>query len=710
MAKSYKFHLNNLGCANCAAKMENKLQSLDGFSNVRLNFATATLKLESESGKDLLKRVNEVITSVESDCLAVPFDEFEAEQKKLNSEKCDSCGHDHHHDGEENEKAVVITIIIAAALFILSYLLKLFPAVPTSVQTALLLASVALAGWNTAVKAVKSLKHISLDENLLLVIAVTAACLIGEAPEAAAVTLFFAIGELLEDYAVGRSRRSIEALSEIRPDTAHLLNENGEAVQADAKDVQCGDVLRIHPFERVPLDCVVLSGSSTVDSSALTGESIPLEVSAGSELMSGMVNGSGTLEAKVTNSYEKSAASRIIEMVESAAERKAPAERLITKFSKYYTPAVVAAAVLLAVIPPAFFGGEWTDWLHRSLVFLVASCPCAFVLSVPLGFFAGIGAASKQGILVKGGTFVEQLSKTGAVVFDKTGTLTTDSFKVTKIHTAENADETHVVSLASLAESRSNHPLAKAITSYAGVQDETRMTDYKEIPGRGVEAVIDGKRVLCGARRLMDENNIDVSAFFDCPVYLAEDSKATGAFEFEGLLREDAKETVNELRSFGIKRIVMLTGDHEAAAAQTARECGIDEYYAGLLPEQKVEKLEQIKKESGVTVFLGDGINDAPVLASADVGAAMGFGTDAAREAGDMVLTNDRPSKLPQAISLFRRCMRIVNFNIVFALSVKLIVLALGAMNMAGMWAAVFADVGVTVIAVLNSARILNTK
>lgn len=707
MTETYKFHLNNLGCANCAAKMENKLKSLDGVSNVRLNFATAALKLESENDKNLLKRINEVITSIESDCLAVPFDEFEAEQKEL---KAENHSRHHNHDDDKNEKAVVVTIIIGAVLFVLSYILKLFPVVPAAVRTVLLLASVAFAGWNTLLEAVKSLKHISLDENLLLVIAVTAACLIGEAPEAAAVTLFFAIGELLEDYAVGRSRRSIEALSEIRPDAAHLLNDNGEAVQVDAKDVQCGQILRIHPFERVPLDCVVLNGFSTVDSSALTGESIPLEVSAGSDLMSGMVNGSGTIEAKVTNSYEKSAASRIIEMVESAAERKAPAERLITKFSKYYTPAVVLAAALLAIIPPVFFGGEWTDWLHRSLVFLVASCPCAFVLSVPLGFFAGIGAASKQGILVKGGTFVEQLNKTGAVVFDKTGTLTTDSFKVTAVHVLPGEDESHVVSIAALAESCSAHPLAKAITSYAGVQDETRMTDYKEFPGRGIEAVIDGTKYLCGARRLMDENSVDVSAFPDCPVYLAEEGKATGAFEVEGCLREDAKQTVSELRSLGIKRIVMLTGDHETAAAQTARECGIDEYHAGLLPEQKVEKLEEIKKESGVTVFLGDGINDAPVLASADVGVAMGFGTDAAREAGDMVLTNDRPSKLPQAIRLFRRCMRIVNFNIVFALSVKLIVLILGAMNMAGMWAAVFADVGVTVIAVLNSARILNSK
>lgn len=706
--KTFRYHLSNLDCANCAAKIENKLQNTDGFENVNLSFAKSSLRLDAEVSSDLTARVNSVISSVESDCAAIPIEDYEETRKELKSH-----GHNHSHEhGEhgESEKAVTVSLIAAGVMFVLAYVLKLVPAVPEWVQTALFLISVVFAGWKVFIEAIKSLRHISLDEHLLLMIAVVAACAIGEVPEAAAVTLFFGIGELLEDFAVGRSRRSINALSEIRPDTAHLVNDDGTSVQVAAKDVECGAVLRIHPFERVPLDCTVINGFSTVDTSALTGESVPQEVAPESNLLSGTVNGSGTLEVKVTNSYEKSAASRIIEMVESAAERKAPAERLITKFSRYYTPAVVVMAVLLAVIPPAFFGGEWTDWLHRSLVFLVASCPCAFVLSVPLGFFAGIGAASKQGVLVKGGTFVEKMNKVGAVVFDKTGTLTTDSFRVTKIHTVDNETEEHVASLAALAESRSSHPLARALTSYAGNLNEEDLTDYNEIPGRGVRAEIRGNEILCGAHRLMDENGLDCSAFPDCSVYVAKNGKVIGAIEMEGCLRDDAKQTVDELRALGVKRIVMLTGDHEQAAKRAAEECGITEYYAELLPEDKVEKVEEIKKTSGVTVFLGDGINDAPVLASADVGVAMGFGTDAAREAGDIVLTNDRPSKLPQSIRIFRSCMNVVTFNIVFALAVKAIVLILGAMNLAGMWAAVFADVGVTVIAVINSTRVLKSK
>lgn len=705
--KTFRYHLSNLDCAGCAAKIENKLQNTDGFENVNLSFAKSSLRLDAEYSDDLTAKVNSVISSVESDCAAIPIEDYEADKKELETHSHDH-SHSHEHGGH-SEKTVTVTLIIAGVMFALAYILKLF-AVPDWIQTVLFIGCVILAGWKVFIEAIKSLKHISLDEHLLLMIAVAAACAIGEVPEAAAVTLFFGIGELLEDFAVGRSRRSINALSEIRPDTAHIVNEDGTSIQVAAKDVECGSVLRIHPFERVPLDCVVLNGFSTVDTSALTGESVPQETAPGSELMSGSVNGSGTLEVRVTNSYEKSAASRIIEMVESAAERKAPAERLITKFSRYYTPAVVLMAVLLAIIPPAFFGGEWTDWLHRSLVFLVASCPCAFVLSVPLGFFAGIGAASKQGVLVKGGTFVEKMNKVGAVVFDKTGTLTTDSFKVTKIHVADEENEDEVASLAALTESRSSHPLARALNSYAGKLTEEALTEYEEIPGRGVSAVINGDKILCGAHRLMEENGLDCAAFPDCPVYVAKNGKVIGAIEMEGCLRDDAKATVDELHALGIKRIVMLTGDHEQAAKRTAEECGITEYYAELLPEDKVEKLEQIKKESGVTVFLGDGINDAPVLASADVGVAMGFGTDAAREAGDIVLTNDRPSKLPQSIKLFRRCMNVVKFNIVFTLAVKAIVLILGAMNLAGMWAAVFADVGVTVIAVLNSTRVLKSK
>lgn len=709
MKERRQYKLCNLDCASCASKIEERLSAVDTFSEVSVSFPTAMLTLTADGEADqLIDQINREISRVEPECVAVELSQYSGTSHTGGHAHDQDHAHSHEHEGAEG-KWQIGTVIASAVLFVVAYLCKEISWIPTIVSPIVFVLSILLSGWPVFLDAVKSLRHISLDEHLLVTIAVIAASFMGEFAEAAAVTLFFGVGELFEHYAVGRSRKSIAALSEIRPDTANLLLSDGTSRQVDAKAVEVGTTLQILPFERVPLDGEVLSGESTMDASAITGESAPQNVGPQSELLSGMINGSGTLTMRVINPYAQSAASRIIDMVENAAQRKAPAERLVTKFAKIYTPVVVAMAALLAVVPP-LLGGDWRVWAHNALVFLVASCPCALVLSVPLSFFAGVGAAAKRGILVKGGSYIETLEKPGAIVFDKTGTLTTDQFAVTHVAAVNGASEQEVLEAAALAEYRSSHPIARSIVEAFGTVDESRIGDFSETPGGGTRVTVDGTEILCGAKRLMQAHHIDLSALPDEMIYVARGGQLLGAISVSGKLREDSAPAVKQLRELGVNRIVMLTGDHEEAAKAAAEACGITEYHAGLLPEEKVELLEQIKRESGVTAFVGDGINDAPVLAAADVGIAMGLGTDAAIEAGDVVLTNNQPSKLAQAITLFRRCMRITRFNIAFALIVKGIVLVLGAMSLAGMWAAVFADVGVTVLAVLNSARILRKK
>lgn len=713
MTDQRQYKLCNLDCANCAAKIEERLSTVDGFSEVSVSFATSalTLRAAGEAG-ELTSRINQEISRIEPGCVAVELSRYKAaphtdQSHNHKHEHAEAHTHDQGHEhGKAEGKWQIGTVIASAVLFVVAYLCKELLPVPALISPVLFILSILLSGWPVFIAAARGLRHISLDEHLLVTIAVIAASCMGDFAEAAAVTLFFGVGELFEHYAVNRSRKSIAALSEIRPDTANLLLPDGSTRQVGAREVEVGATLQILPFERVPLDGEVLTGESTMDASAITGESVPQNAGPQSRLLSGMINGSGTLTMRVVNPYEQSAASRIIDMVENAAQRKAPAERLVTKFAKIYTPAVVILAALLAIVPP-LFGGDWRTWAQNALVFLVASCPCALVLSVPLGFFAGVGAASRRGILVKGGCYVETLEKAQAVVFDKTGTLTTDQFTVTHISAVNGASEQEVLEAAAYAEYRSSHPIARSITESFGAVEEARITEFSETPGGGTHAVVDGQEILCGAKRLMQSHQIDLSALPDEMIYVARGGQLLGAVSVSGKLREDSAVAVRQLRALGVNRIVMLTGDHEEAARAAAEACGITEYHSGLLPEEKVELLEQIKRESGVTAFVGDGINDAPVLAAADVGIAMGFGTDAAIEAGDVVLTSNQPSRLPQAIALFRRCMRIIRFNIAFALIVKGAVLVLGAMSLAGMWAAVFADVGVTVLAVLNSARIL---
>lgn len=619
------------------------------------------------------------------------------------------CGHEHHHE-ESGHKNIwpIASLVIAAVLMAAGFILRLFDSLPEFAADIAFVAAAVLAGYPVLIDGVRDLLKLRLDEHLLVSIAVIAACIIGEFPEAAAVTIFFQVGEMFEEFAVNRSKKSIAALTEIRPDTANVM-ENGALVKKRAEEIAIGTVITVLPFERVPLDGAVRSGQSSLDASAITGESIPIDASAGTQALSGMINGSGTLEIEVTSSYGDSAASRIIDMVENASSRKASAERTVSKFARIYTPAVVAAAILLAVIP-SLITGNWSEWIHRSLIFLVASCPCALVLSVPLSFFAGIGASSKRGILVKGGEFIEKLSKADTVIFDKTGTLTTGDLSVNKVTPAPGHTEEEVLQYAAGCEYYSNHPIAKAIVAAYGKTDEAAVTGFQETPGHGTTAYVLDKKVLCGGKAMMEQSGIDTSTLPEAQVYVCVEGGLIGAVQVSSTVRDDAAQAVRELKLLGVKHVVMLTGDNENAAAQTAQACGITEYRARLLPGDKVTALEELKQGSAGTVFVGDGINDAPVLATADVGVAMGLGTDAAIEAGDIVLTNNRPSRLAEAIRLFRRTMGIVKFNIAFALIVKAAVLLLGALGLASMWAAVFADVGVSVLAVLNASRILRVK
>lgn len=563
------------------------------------------------------------------------------------------------------------------------------------------------------------------DENFLMAIATVGAFATGEFDEAVFVMLFYQTGELFQDYAVGKSRASIAALMDIRPDTANLETENG-LEEVDPEDVTVGSVIVVKPGERVPLDGTVLEGSSTLDTAALTGEALPRTIHAGDEIISGCVNLTGLLRVTVTKPCEESTVSKILELVENSSEKKAVSEQFITRFAKYYTPCVVYAALALFLIPtlmlaflpapPAFLAGTtWDNWLHRALTFLVISCPCALVISVPLSFFGGIGGASKCGILVKGGNYLEALSKTGVAVFDKTGTLTKGVFKVTHTTPADGVTEADLLESAALAESFSNHPISKSLREACPGLDAKRASDAQEIAGHGVKTQVDGRTVLAGNARLMESEHIDYTAAEGAGtiVYVARDGQFLGSILISDEEKPTAGTAMQGLQAQGV-RTVMLTGDAPAVAELVAKDLGIDEVHAGLLPADKVawvEKLLAQKPEKKELAFVGDGINDAPVLMRADIGIAMGaLGSDAAIEAADIVLMDDDPAKISLAMRISRKCMRIVYQNIVFALAVKALCLILTALGITNMWWGVFADVGVMILAVLNATRMLNVK
>ena len=604
-------------------------------------------------------------------------------------------------------------IVIALVLFVIALLIP-FPY--KWINNVVFIASYLIVGLEIVLKAIRNITRGKVfDENCLMAVATIGAFGIGEFPEAVAVMLFYQVGELFQSYAVDKSRKSISSLMDIRPDYANVKREN-EVLKVSPEVVKIGELIVVKPGEKVPLDGVIEEGKSMLDTSSLTGESMPQDVSAGDSVLSGCINKSGLLTIKVTKEFGESTVSKILDLVENASSKKSKSENFITKFAKYYTPAVVIIAVLLAIVPPIIIkGAVFTDWLYRALTFLVVSCPCALVISIPLGFFGGIGGASKKGILVKGSNYLEAIAQTEIVVFDKTGTLTQGNFEVQKIE-AVDIEKEELLELAAYAENHSNHPISLSVKdAYKNKIDMQKITQTEEIAGLGVKAVIDGKKVLVGNDKLMVESGIEYKKSTDIGtiLYVAIDNKFAGCIVIADKIKGDSKKTIEILKENNIKKTVMLTGDKKQVGEHVADILGLDEVYTELLPDGKVKKVEELlkqKSEKGKLVFVGDGINDAPVLALADIGIAMGgLGSDAAIEAADVVIMTDEPSKIGNAIQISKKTMRIVRENIIFSLVVKIAVLILTACGLSTMWEAVFADVGVSIIAILNSLRALRS-
>ena len=687
------FLLEGLDCPNCAARIEGDVSKQPAVRACRLNFMKQTLTLETDE-KDLQKTVETIVHRYEP-----------AVKVRIATEDT------HAHEHPENHRVMVLRMAVGGTIFALALILGDRPG---AFRLALLVASYVILGADVVFSAVKNLvKGRVFDENFLMSLSSIGAFFIGEHPEAVAVMLFYQVGEFFQDLAVQRSRKSISELMDIRPDSARVKRA-GQFCQVAPETVAVGEVILVKPGEKIPLDGVILEGESMLDTRALTGESVPRKVGVFDQVLSGCVNESGALTVKVTKAYHESTVAKIIDLVENASGRKAPTENFITKFARYYTPAVVIVAAMLGILPPLVFGAPWAEWVRRAFVFLVVSCPCALVLSVPLTFFGGIGAASRHGVLVKGGNFLEALNHVDTVVFDKTGTLTEGVFQVTEVFPAPGISPEELLQKAAKAEYFSNHPIAKSIqTAYGKPLTGIRITGYQEEAGHGIRAVVDGSVLLAGSEKLMAQERI---GFVPCDqagtkVYVAADGAFLGCILIADRLKADSKTAIQALKTRGIGRTVMLTGDEEHIGKAVAEELGLDEYHARLLPQDKVQILETIdsrKRAGGKLAFVGDGINDAPVLARADIGIAMGgLGSDAAIEAADVVLMTDEPTKLVEAIDVARATRKIVLQNILFALSVKGIFLLLGAFGLVGMWLAVFGDVGVALLAVLNAMRIL---
>lgn len=696
------FVLKGLTCPNCSSKIEREVAALGGVNESSINLVAQTLTVDfsGDYGGDALDDITRIVHSHESDVeVAMPED---------TADKAEG-------EPENSDKSTIARLALGAAVYAAGIVLTyFFPYVNGYITLGVLVLAYIILGADVVMRALKNiLKGRVFDENFLMTISTVGAFAIGEYPEAVAVMLFYQIGELFQDMAVRRSRKSISSLMDIRPDSANV-KRNGAWISVSPQEVAVGEIIVVKPGEKIPLDGVVIDGESMLDTRALTGESVPRSIKKGDTALSGCINQSGAVTIEVTKEYGESTVSKIIDLVENAASRKAPTENFITKFARYYTPAVVILAALLAIVPPLLFGGVWAEWINRSFVFLVISCPCALVISVPLTFFGGIGSASRKGVLVKGSNYLEALNSLETVVFDKTGTLTKGVFRVSDINTDNGFTGGQVLQLAAATESMSNHPIARSIAEeYGGEIDESKITDYSEISGHGISAVYDGSRVLVGNDKLMKRFGIN---FKKCEkagtvVYVACDGKYAGSILISDEIKSDSRKAISQLKALGVKNTVMLTGDNEEIAKAVSGELGLDEYHSQLLPDQKVEILERLDKskgKGGKLAFVGDGVNDAPVLARADIGIAMGgLGSDAAIEAADVVLMTDEPSKLVDAVKTAKATRRIVKQNIVFALAVKAAFLVLGAFGIAGMWEAVFGDVGVMLLAVLNAMRIL---
>lgn len=736
--------LNGLDCANCANKIETKVNKINGVKEATVNFSTTLLiaEIKEESLKDeIINEIKSIVKKLEPDvkveeklnntviknttseckdsCCSTSFENGEVKKctEKTKINKNETHNHTHSNGLSENNAGVIeyikenIMLIIGTLIYLVALA---YNGNNNSVSIILFIASYLVIGGEVILTALKNITNGEIfDENFLMSIATIGAFFIGEYPEAVAVMLFYQIGEVFQGYAVNKSRKSISSLMNIRADYANVLRSNNE-VKVSPEDVSLNEVILIKPGERVPLDGVVLSGESFLDTSALTGESVPREIKAGDEILSGEINNSGVLKVRVTKEYGESTVARILELVENASNKKAPTEKFITKFSKIYTPIVVLVAVLVAIIPPIFIkGAVFSEWLYKALSLLVVSCPCALVVSIPLGFFSGIGAASKKGVLVKGGNYLEALKESEIIVFDKTGTLTKGVFKVTSIN-AKNISKDELLEITALGEANSNHPIAVSIAEAYGKKiNKNEIESYKEVAGHGVEAIIRGKNVLLGNSKLMIKNNIfyDKVNTIGTIVHIAINSEYKGNIIISDEIKENVKEAIVELKNAGIKKTVMLTGDSKEVAEKVANDIGIDEIYSELLPSDKVNKLEEVlnkKVGNGKVLFVGDGINDAPVLARADIGIAMGgVGSDAAIEAADVVLMKDKIESISDAIRISRKTNKILWQNIIFSLFIKVAVMILVVVGLTNMWAAVFADVGVTLLAVLNSMRII---
>lgn len=685
MKKIYR--LDGLDCANCAAKIERSVQQIKGVEQAQVDFMSTKLTIVA-SEKEIERISDEakvIVNKLEPD----------VEVNSVQMEKA-----------EESSKGKIIQILVAVVA--LGFLVISTPAMPWKLIAYLIL--YLWIGYDVLKTAITNIFHGEIfDENFLMAVATVGAIVIGEYPEAVAVMLFYQVGEFFQDYAVAKSRKSISSLLAIRPDSANLI-QNGEIKKVAPETIKVGDRILIQPGEKVPLDGIVKEGNSMVDTSALTGESVPRSIHPDEQILSGFINQSGQLTVEVTTIFGESTVSKILDLVENASSKKAPAENFITSFAQYYTPIVVGLAALIAIIPPLILGEPFYDWVYRALTFLVISCPCALVISVPLSFFGGIGGASKAGVLIKGSNYIETLANVETVVFDKTGTLTKGVFEVQTVETT--IDQKDFLRYVASAEQSSSHPIAQSIVNYVD-QPLSSVSQLEEIAGFGISVEIEGHHFLVGNEKLLAKYAISFQPInqIGTIVYVAMDKKYIGHLVIADELKEDVAEALTEVKELGVKRTVMLTGDNHRIADAIGKKIGIDQVYSELLPEDKVSYLEEELKRGQKTAFVGDGMNDAPVLARADIGIAMGgLGSDAAIEAADVVIMDDQPAKIPVAIRIARKTMGIVKQNIIFAIGVKILVLILGALGLATMYAAVFADVGVTVIAVLNAMRCLKIK
>lgn len=733
-----RYTLEGLDCAGCAAKAEAAVNKAPWIEKATVDFMNKRLTVVlNDITPNVTENIQQIVDSVLVGVQVVEYngeigekahkhshdhcdcgccdDENEHEREHHHHEHdhcdCGCCGDEHEHGHEkENSGVMIVTTVIA----LIAMAVGVFASVAGYAEIIFAIAyivAIIFAGYDVIINGIKSIFKLRLDESALMAIAMVAAAILGEFFEGAMVAILFRIGEWLEDKAVDNSRDSIEKLAEIRPDTANVKRDSGMKI-IRAEEVEIGETILIRPHERIPLDCVVTEGNSTVDSSALTGESVPIAAEIGTELLSGMMNGDGSLTAMVQNNYENSAAARIISLVTEASENKGNAEKFVTRFAVVYTPIVVVLAVLIAVIPPLFGLGTFRDFILRALTFLVASCPCAIVISIPLAFFSAIGGSSKLGVLVKGGNFAEMLAKARAIAFDKTGTVTTGKPQVNSIDSENGFTPEQVAEMAAAAEMNSVHPYALAIKNYVGESaDFSQYKNHSETSGHGVCCEnTEGKQILCGGAKLMKKYGIEIPNGKNAQAYVVFDGKLAGSIFISDTAAEGAKETIGKLEKLGFTSVTMLTGDGYEAAKQIADSVGIKDFRAELLPENKVEAVKEIKSKKGVTAFVGDGINDAPVLAAADVGIAMGLGSGAAIEAADIVLSSNNLNALPKSVKHFRKAMRIIKFNVAFALIVKAAVLIMAAFGYAPMWAAVFADVGVCLLCIANASRLINPK